>query len=189
MSSLIEKLKTGEHTTKINGKDFVLFSGLLVLSHEAGLKSLESSLISIDHDRHSAVFKTTATGARGTFVGHGDADPTNLSKMMLPSYIRMAETRSICRALRFYLGIGMCAKDELPDQNSAQPIVLISPERCSQDDWRSIIDACESRKMPLEVFDRMILQRHKDGTLQGHSLDTLTPRDASIVLDGFNGGE
>ena len=33
---------------------------------------------------------------------------------MLPSYIRMAETRAVARALRFYLGIGMTAREELP---------------------------------------------------------------------------
>jgi len=111
---MLEKLRKGGHVTKIQGKDFVLFSGLLELAHENGLESIDTECLNISFDNNRALFKATAKGTRGVFVGHGDAMPGNLSKMILPSFPRMAETRSICRALRLYLGIGMCAKEELP---------------------------------------------------------------------------
>ena len=114
--SLIDILREGGHICKLQGKEYVLLSGLLKLGHENGLESMQSEIIQMDLDTQSAVIKCTIVGSRGTFDGMGDATPKNLAKRMLPSFIRMAETRAKCRALRFYLGIGMCARDELPPQ-------------------------------------------------------------------------
>ena len=123
---LIAKLIKDGHIAKVSGKDFVLFGGLLSLSHENGLAGIDTELLSHDAGQRSAVVKAVVTGSRGTFTGHGDASPANLSKMILPSYLRMAETRAICRALRWYLGIGMTARDELPSGEAAS-----TPERKS----------------------------------------------------------
>ena len=114
--SLIDVLRNEGHICKLQGKEYVLLSGLLKLGHENGLESMQSEIIHMDLDTQSAVVKCTIIGSRGTFDGIGDATPKNLAKRMLPSFIRMAETRAKCRALRFYLGIGMCARDELPPQ-------------------------------------------------------------------------
>ena len=117
---LIAKLEKDGHIAKVSGKDFVLFGGLLSLSHENGLTGIDTELVSHNEGQRSAVVKAVVTGSRRTFTGHGDASPANLSKMILPSYLRMAETRAICRALRWYLGIGMTAKDELPSGSSSE---------------------------------------------------------------------
>lgn len=129
-TGLLRLLEDGNHIANVQGKPFVLFSGLLLVAHENGLESIEPELLNLNLADQTAVFKAVVKGSRGTFVGHGDAAPNNLTKMILPSFIRMAETRAICRALRFYLGIGMCAKDELPGsehndeaQEDAQPTV------------------------------------------------------------------
>ena len=104
-----------KHIAQVGGKDYVLLSGLLDLAYaKGGLLGVETEMLSNDTEQGRAVFRATATGDRGSCTGHGDASPANLSEMMMASYIRMAETRAICRALRFYLGIGMCARDELP---------------------------------------------------------------------------
>ena len=118
--SILETLRKGNHVCRLQGKEFVLLSGLLTLAHENGLESLESTMIEHDPANNAAVFRCLATGGRGSFSGHGDASPANLSRNMIPSYIRMAETRSIARSLRFYLGIGMCARDELPGTDRNQ---------------------------------------------------------------------
>lgn len=112
--NILEKLRQGNHTCRLQGKEFVLLSGLLTLAHDNGIESIDAQLIEHDPGEKIAVFRCLATGTRGSFTGHGDASPANLSRNMIPSYIRMAETRSIARSLRFYLGIGMCARDELP---------------------------------------------------------------------------
>ena len=124
MSGYIEQLHTRGHIMNLKGKPYVLLTGLLELAFENGLEGWDSTCVSHSGEKRSAAFKTIVKGERGTFTGHGDADPSNLSRGMLPSYFRMAETRSLCRALRFYLGIGMCARDELPggvDDDSKAP--------------------------------------------------------------------
>ncbi len=63
-----------------------------------------------------AVFKATVIVSDGSlqqeFQGHGDATSENVTgEFIKPHFIRMAETRSICRALRWYTNNG-CAEEE-----------------------------------------------------------------------------
>ncbi len=54
------------------------------------------------------------TGRRSKgFVGHGDADPSNVSIFVRGSEARVAETRAINRALRKAYAIGLCSVEEL----------------------------------------------------------------------------
>jgi hypothetical protein len=46
-------------------------------------------------------------------VGHGDADPSNVSSLMHGAEMRIAETRAVNRALRKAYGIGLCSVEEL----------------------------------------------------------------------------
>ena len=49
--------------------------------------------------------------------------------MIANAYLRMAETRSVSRALRLYLGIGMTAYDELPGKEQETPAIPpLAPE-------------------------------------------------------------
>jgi len=62
------------------------------------------------------------------FVGYGDADPSNVSALVLGAEMRVAETRAVNRALRKAYGIGLCSveeigtiptvSDKLPPQNT-----------------------------------------------------------------------
>ena len=59
------------------------------------------------------------------FVGHGDADPTNVSTLVRGAELRMAETRALNRALRKAYGIGICSAEEIgsfaePSQSSRE---------------------------------------------------------------------
>ena len=112
--NIIDKLSKAGHICNLKGKQYILFSGLLQLAHENGIESIDTEVITVDAIEQSAVIVARVKGDRGSFSGHGDASPLNVSKMMAPSFLRMAETRAVARALRFYLGIGMCAREELP---------------------------------------------------------------------------
>lgn len=46
------------------------------------------------------------------FVGHGDADPSNVSNLVAGAEMRVAETRAVNRALRKAYGIGICSVEE-----------------------------------------------------------------------------
>jgi len=105
---------------KLQGREFVTYSGLLVTSHSNGLNTIEPVLLDWNAEQQSAVFKATVSGERGTFTAHGDADPNNVKRGMVGAVLRMAETRAVCRALRMYLGIGMTAREELPGDEPAE---------------------------------------------------------------------
>lgn len=47
------------------------------------------------------------------FVGYGDADPSNVSFLVHGAEMRVAETRSVNRALRKAYGIGICSVEEI----------------------------------------------------------------------------
>lgn len=47
------------------------------------------------------------------FTAYGDATDENVNTMVRPHKIRVAETRAIVRVLRFALGVGMTAKEEV----------------------------------------------------------------------------
>ena len=116
-SGLSATLRDRGHICKLQGRDFVLYSGLLELAHEHGLEQITTTITHIDPDKGWCVVKATATGSRGTFDGHGDASPANVSRNLASAYIRMSETRAKARCLRDYLGIGMTAREELPPQS------------------------------------------------------------------------
>jgi len=61
------------------------------------------------------VFRATVfkAGSKGTFVGYGDADPSNIAAVVRGAEMRVAETRAVNRALRKAYGIGICSVEEL----------------------------------------------------------------------------
>lgn len=117
----LETLHQRGHIINQHGKQFVLYSGLLWLAHENGLKSIDTTLTHADYGKGLFVFKAVASGARGTYSGHGDASPKNISSPAVQkAALRMAETRATARALRNYLGLGMTAWEELPGDDKPE---------------------------------------------------------------------
>ena len=51
------------------------------------------------------------------FVGHGDCDEKNTHALVAPHYIRMAETRTIARALRWATNEGHTCVEEMPSND------------------------------------------------------------------------
>jgi hypothetical protein len=105
--------------------DLVYLDGNWYITH-AGLVRLASRRrcagIEVQHMPESCeplnarwVFKATVYRCRGSrgFVGHGDADPSNVSSLMHGAEMRIAETRAVNRALRKAYGIGLCSVEEL----------------------------------------------------------------------------
>ena len=60
-------------------------------------------------------FKATVYKSKTSpgFVGHGDADPSNVSFLVHGAEMRVAETRAVNRALRKAYGIGICSIEEI----------------------------------------------------------------------------
>ena len=68
-------------------------------------------------------FKATVYKSRNCrgFVGYGDADPSNVSTLVLGAEMRVAETRAVNRALRKAYGIGICSVEELSSLSGPLP--------------------------------------------------------------------
>ena len=100
------------------GKDFVLYAGLLNEAHKQGLKSIRTALVQAPckENGNMAICHATVETSAGVFSGIGDASPDNVTKMIAAHAIRMAETRAKARALRDALNIGGTAFEELGDE-------------------------------------------------------------------------
>lgn len=93
------------------------FEGLLDAFHQNGGKSIKTEIL----ETEPLIIQATVEGEKGTFQGIGDANENNVNKLIARHKIRMAETRAIARALRWYNNIGMCSADELGgDDNVSQ---------------------------------------------------------------------
>lgn len=106
------------------GKQYVLFAGLLDEAHSLGLKGIDTDLIQIpdDSNGHVAIVKATAEmDDERRFSGIGDASPDNVGRNIAPHLIRMAETRAKARALRDAVNVGATAMEELSDGDDAPP--------------------------------------------------------------------
>src|SRR5262245_5983246 len=104
-----------------DGRRLVLYAGLLDLAHERGLKRITTALVQAPSELNgmTAIVHAEVETAQGTFTGLWDASPGNVTRMMAPHLIRMAETRAKARALRDAVNVGVTALEELGDDDSA----------------------------------------------------------------------
>jgi hypothetical protein len=104
----------------IEGKDFVLYAGLLDLAHQKGLTKMKVEILqnpSADNG-HLAIVRALAESRLGeAFMDVGDANPTNCNAKVAKHLLRMASTRAKARALRDFTNIGMTCLEELGDLN------------------------------------------------------------------------
>jgi hypothetical protein len=116
---------------------YITHSGLLRCAHRHRCSGIETTL-----DRHFSdpaanrwVFRAIVYGSDRlkSYVGYGDADPSNVSMMVRGAEMRIAETRAVNRALRKAYGIGLCSVEELGAFSSApRQAAVSSPSSGSQ---------------------------------------------------------
>lgn len=107
---------------KIQGKDFVLFEGLLEMAHAQGLKRVETQLLQAPHKDNGmlAIVRAVIETDKGVFSALGDASPESAEKPMQPHLVRLADTRAIARACRIAVNVGMTAVEEI---NPTEPVM------------------------------------------------------------------
>ncbi|MNR02006.1 hypothetical protein D3C85_1178430 [compost metagenome] len=102
----------------LQGKDFILYGGLITLAHAEGCKGITSRVVQFPNNDNDwmAVVEATVTDANGnTWSGIGDADGKNCNSKIAMHRVRMAETRAKGRALRDMLGIDILMDGEMVD--------------------------------------------------------------------------
>lgn len=105
----------------LQGKEFVMYEGLLDVAHQMKLKSIRTELVQIptQDNGNTCIMKATAiTEDEKVFEGYGDANPSNTNRNIAKHSIRMAETRAKARALRDLTNIGMTAIEELGEDDA-----------------------------------------------------------------------
>ena len=108
-----------------HGKDYVLYAGLLDEAHQQGLRAIKTELVQVPNAQNGnvAICMAEVTTDKGTFTGIGDADPTNVNRMVVNALIRLAETRAKARALRDAVNVAMVAIEELSE--SAPEMLMV----------------------------------------------------------------
>jgi hypothetical protein len=99
-----------------SGKWYVSHSGLLRIAHRRRCAGIDTAI-----EQHATeastgrwVFRATVHKSQSkSFVGYGDADPSNVSPQVHGAEMRVAETRAVNRALRKAYGIGICSVEEI----------------------------------------------------------------------------
>jgi hypothetical protein len=100
----------------LSGKWYVSHSGLLRIAHRSKCVGIETEIEQHTTEASTGrwVFKATVHKSKSaTFVGYGDADPSNVSSLVRGAEMRVAETRAVNRALRKAYGIGICSVEEI----------------------------------------------------------------------------
>ncbi|MCR1898519.1 hypothetical protein NSA47_05875 [Irregularibacter muris] len=159
----------------LQGKEFVTYEGLLDTAHQKGLTGIETQMVSYDPQEHRAIFRAVAHTKEGSFTGYGDADTTNVNRMISRHIIRMAETRAKARALRDLTNIGMTALEELGEDDSS-----------SKDDSSNIISDVEAKKLEALLSNKNI---DKDKVLEYYhvpALKSLTKGKAEHLKNTLN---
>ncbi len=106
------------------GKQYVLFQGLLDEAHTQGLRGIDTELLQVPDSENGnvAIVKAVCEMEDGRkFSGIGDASPDNVGRNIAPHVIRMAETRAKARALRDAVNVGATALEELSEGDDAPP--------------------------------------------------------------------
>lgn len=136
---------------RLQGRDFILYGGLLELARQKGIKRLEVEIIQVPSEENGnyAVCTAVLEGENGEVYREvGDASPENVNKNIAPHLLRMAATRAKARALRDFTGVDMVALEELveveAEDNVAQEVEqeVKEPEKPAEDDAEEKTMAC-----------------------------------------------
>ena len=122
----------GEFVINQQGRDHVLFSGLVDALHQltGGFFSVDTRIEQLPTAENGQTAVCSARVqvfdpdqpdvVRRGASGIGDASPANVSAMMATASIRMAETRAKARALRDLCNVGMVSFEELGQDEPAE---------------------------------------------------------------------
>ena len=101
----------------LSGNWYVTHAGLMRLANRRRCCGIEVETVPelCDSTGRRYVFKATVHTyhKHRSFVGYGDADPSNVSSLVHGAEMRVAETRAVNRALRKAYGIGICSIEEI----------------------------------------------------------------------------
>lgn len=135
------------------GKQFVLYAGLLDEAHRHGLKAIRTRLVQAPSPENGNVCICSAEVEtdRGLFSAIGDASANNVGRNIAVHFIRMAETRAKARALRDAINVGAAAVEELVELDEEREAASDVPASSERDGFFAVGGGDEptaARKVP-----------------------------------------
>ena len=111
------------------GRDYVMYAGLLDAAHRDGLAGIRTTLLQPPSPANgfTAICHAEVTTSRGTFAALGDADPENAPRPMVNALVRLAETRAKARALADATNIAMPFIEEQSDAPADATPIAAAP--------------------------------------------------------------
>lgn len=170
------------------GAEAIKVDGLIALAHEKGIKSMRTTITQYpsQENQWTCIAATTVTGydwnpvtekvEEVTYEDFADANPNNCTSMTKSSYIRMASTRSVGRALRKYTNIDMVCSDEIANtvDNFEPPIEM--------DELVTIKNLITTKHITPDNFTKLMIQKFGHTNYQG-----LTQKQGFELIDLLNG--
>lgn len=158
-------------STKTAGGETISNDGLVALAHVKGIWKLDCNIIQFPNadNNNTCICQATVGGydwdpienkiIRVEFSDIGDASPSNCNRMVAPSFIRMASTRAIGRALRKYTNIDMLCTEELGDEDvsTTSMIDMASESRISMEQLNTIKDLFIKKHIDQNLGSQMLI--------------------------------
>jgi hypothetical protein len=150
------------------GKELILFAGLLDLAHRSGLKRITTQLLQAPSDENAqcCIWRAEVETDNGTYTGIGDATPLNVGKSIVPHLIRMAECVPLSATI---LTRGGWKSHEWLTVGEE---VLAHDPQSGENQW-----------VPLEAVN-VFPGPHEGVHLQSRSFDVRCPPNHTWVVDG-----
>lgn len=171
----------------MNAPEAIKVDGLIALAHEKGIKSMETSIVQYpsQENQWTCIAETKVIGydwnpitdkvEEVVYKDFADANPNNCTAMTKSSYIRMASTRSVGRALRKYTNIDMVCSDEIANAvDNLEPIIDVN-------ELATIKSLVKSKGLSPDDFGKIMLQKFGHVNYQG-----LTYKQGSELIEILN---
>lgn len=159
-----------QFSTKTAGGPTLSADGLVALGHIKGIWKLDSEIIQFPNaeNNNTCICKATVGGydwdpienkiVKVEFSDIGDANPGNCNRMVAPSFIRMASTRAIGRALRKYTNVDMLCTEELSDEDvsTSSMMEMANENRITMEQLTTIKGILANKKINEQTFNDML---------------------------------
>lgn len=180
-----------KYIIKVQQRDAIKAEGLTVLGHAKGMWKFETTILQYPNkDNNNTCICQTSIGGydwdpieqkvtKVEYCDIGDANPSNCTRNVAPSFIRMASTRSQARALRKYTNYDMLCADELRNddvyvESDSQPI----QEPMTPEMFNKIKEVVKTKGINESQFGQIMI-----GLFNHTNMSGLSMSDANKLLE------
>lgn len=152
------------------GKDAIKADGLVALAHEKGLKSMNVKIVQYPNqdNQWTCIASCKVIGydwspieqkvVEVEFEDFADANAANCTAMTKTSYIRMASTRAVGRALRKYTNVDMVTSEEIGETMAPSLITYDQINAIKEEFTKKGMQNAELGQLMYKMFNHTVMQ-------------------------------